>query len=100
MWRYLRNNAIFLVFCVLAIGVGNVYGMLGMANTAVTFLVLWVLEKYCDLHTRNRWNMWVLVLLGSALMYKAALWLHGNPEFVVSLFDSVALPAASPPVGV
>jgi len=86
---YIRRNLVFLACAMLGIYVGSVYGLGGMANTATTFLVLWGLEKYCDFHTRNRWNMWVLALLGSALMYKLALWLHANPNFVVSLFNSV-----------
>ena len=28
----------------------SVFGMTGLANTATTFLVLWCLEKYCEIH--------------------------------------------------
>jgi len=84
---YLRRNVIFLACATLAISVGNVFVLTGLANTAVTFLVLWVLDKYCEFHFQMGWNIWIWVLLMSAGMYQAALWLHTNPAFVASLFS-------------
>jgi len=84
---YLRRNGTFLAAAMAAMYVGQVFGLTGMANTATTFFVLWVLEKYSELHFENNWNMWVFVLLSSGVMYKSALWLHANPAFVVSLFS-------------
>lgn len=84
---YLRVNAVALATLLLGVLAGRVVGMEGLANTATTFLVLWLLEKYIDLHTYAEWNAWVLMLLSSATMYKCALWLHANPQFVVSMFS-------------
>merc|ERR1712100_868427 len=80
---YFQRNAAFLVAAVVAIAMGSVFGMTGPATT---FLVLWCLEKYCEIHFEAGWNAWVLLLLLSAVMYKAALWLHAHPAFVASLF--------------
>ena len=57
---------------------------MGLRNVSITFFVLYVLEKYVELHQELRWNGWVLILLISTAMYKAALWLHRNPVFVVN----------------
>jgi len=86
--NYLRRNGLFVTLAAAAILVGYSYGMAGMANTAITFLVLWVMEKYCEAHYYNEWNGWVLVLLGSIALYGIAMWLHGHPDFVVSMFQS------------
>ena len=63
-------------------------GAPGLANTAVTFTALWLMEKYCELHMELRWNGWLLLLLTSLGAYKSALWLHANPSFVASMFGS------------
>ena len=60
----------------------------GLANTAVTFTVLWLVEKYAELHLEAQWNGWVLLLLVSLIAYKGALWLHNHPVFVASMFGS------------
>jgi hypothetical protein len=83
---YVWRNVAFLVSAMLAIYMGNVFGMTGLANTATTFLVLWLLEKYCEVHNELGFNFWVLILILSGVMYKAALWLHAHPAFVASLF--------------
>ena len=83
---YIRRNVIFLLCALIAIYIGNVFQMNGLANTATTFLVLWMLEKYCEIHFELKLNIWVLILLLSGVMYKLALWLHANPAFVASLF--------------
>jgi len=83
---YIRRNCIFLTCALTAIYVGNVFSMNGLSNTATTFLVLWMLGKYCELHFELKLNIWILILLMSGIMYKTALWLHANPAFVTSLF--------------
>jgi hypothetical protein len=35
---------------------GHTLGLVGMANTAATFAVLYALEKYGELHLKNGWN--------------------------------------------
>lgn len=83
---YIRRNIIFLLCALMAIYVGNVFTMNGLGNTATTFLVLWMLEKYAELHFELNLNIWLLILIMSGIMYKMALWLHANPAFVASLF--------------
>lgn len=76
-----------LVFCLLAgMLVGNLEGMPGLTNTATTFAVLWLMEKWCELHFECKWNTWLLVLALSIAVYNCALYLHLRPEFVASLF--------------
>ena len=58
------------------------------ANTATTFTVLWLVEKYAELHLEARWNGWFLLLLLSLSAYKGALWMHDHPAFVASMFGS------------
>ena len=65
---------------------GALGGAPGLTNTAVTFGVLWALEKYTELHQEQGWNGWLLVLCVSLAVYRASLWLHDRPEFVASLF--------------
>lgn len=69
--------------------VGRVYGLGGLANTTTTFFVLWVLEKAHELNDALELSGWFLVLGGSLVTYYSALWLHSNPEFVVSMFRSL-----------
>lgn len=64
---------------------GRMYDMAGMANTATVFAVLWLLQWYAAFHFRNRYNGWLFIFLSSVCAYYAALWLHANPVFVVSL---------------
>lgn len=66
---------------------GNLYNMEGLKNTATVYLVFYLIEKYCDLHWSLEWNLWVLVFLFSVIIYKAALYLHGNPDILISMFN-------------
>jgi len=70
--------------------VGRIYGLKGLANTSTTFLVLWMLEKSAELTDALNVSGWYVLLGGSIVTYYSALWLHANPSFVVSLFQSVA----------
>ena len=83
-WK--AKNALMLVLLVVGLFAGHVSGMHGLANTSTVFCVLWSVEKWVELHLDLRWNGWLLMLLLSLIMYKAALWLHDHPEFVVSCF--------------
>jgi len=74
-----------------ALAAGSMLGLPGMFNTGVTFTVLYVMEKYIELHYEMKWNAWFLMLLISATMYKASLWLHRNPDFVKSLFEAAVV---------
>lgn len=66
---------------------GNIFNMVGLVNTATTYLVFYCMEKYCDAHYKFRWNSWVLMFLFSVIIYKSALYLHENPEILFSMFN-------------
>jgi len=66
---------------------GNLLHMVGLVNTATVYLVFYFMEKYCDLHYYVSWNIWVLVFIFSAIIYKAALYLHEYPEILFSMFN-------------
>jgi len=83
---YGYRNALMITALVAGLFVGNTFGMQGLANTATTFLVMFVMEKYVEVHVEKHWNVWVMVLLLSLAMYKAALYLHLHPEFVALIF--------------
>lgn len=55
---------------------GFVFNIQGIANTAVTFLVFYCIEKYTEFHFDFKFNGWVYVFIISLLGYKCALWLH------------------------
>jgi len=83
---------VFMIVALLgALAAGSMLGLPGMFNTGVTFTVLYVMEKYIELHYEMKWNAWFLMLLISATMYKASLWLHRNPDFVKSLFEAAVV---------
>lgn len=86
--RYAALNLATSAALFLGVGAGGVCGVPGLANTAVTFTVLWLVEKYAELHLEAQWNGWVLLLLISLIAYKGALWLHNHPAFVASMFGS------------
>lgn len=87
--EYIGNNLRMLVSLVVAQYVGNVYDMTGLANTATTFSVLWILEKVHEFHHTLKLNGWIMVFAGSFATYFMALWLHAHPAFVASLFRSM-----------
>ena len=63
--RYAALNLATMAALLLGVSAGWVCGVPGLANTAVTFTVLWLVEKYAELHMEARWNGWVLLLLVS-----------------------------------
>jgi len=80
------RNMLMIAALVAGLFAGNTFGMQGLANTATTFLVMFIVEKYVEVHVEKHWNVWVMVLLLSLAMYKAALYLHLHPDFVASIF--------------
>ena len=85
---YIRRNILLLVLIAASICVGSMYGM---ANTGTTFLVLWVLEKYCEQHVERDWNLWLSMLFDSLTLYFTAMWLHAHPSFIASMFQSASV---------
>ena len=66
---------------------GNVTGIVAIANAATTFTALFALQKYAEVHRSNKWNPWVLLLVVSMLAWRASLYLHTNPGLVTSIFS-------------
>ena len=59
----------------------------GLGNTANVFLVMYVLEKFCDLHRFQDWNGWTLIFFLSAVAYYGALKIHSSPELITNMLD-------------
>ena len=53
--------------------------IIGMKNTAIVFLILFLLERYTETHFDNDWNPWFYFFILSILLWRAALYLHANP---------------------
>jgi len=83
------NLAMIFAMCICEL-LGHVLGMAGLANTATTFLVLWLMEKYVEVHLEAKWNGWLLTLIVSLVAWRTALWLHTHPTFVISMFSSLS----------
>ena len=65
--------------------IGNIYNIDGLTNTAIVFSILYLMEKYCEVHLEMNWNAWILVFIFSFIMYKIALYLHTHSEFIYSI---------------
>merc|ERR1712207_104770 len=50
----IKNSLMALALC-MGMGLGAICGIAGLTNTAITFCVLWLVEKYCKVHVENRW---------------------------------------------
>merc|ERR1711907_135969 len=79
-------NALMVVLLLCASITGHTCGLMGMANTATTFAVLYALELYSEFHVERGWNGWVLILMISLAAWRGSLWLHAHPSYIVSMF--------------
>ena len=114
--RYAAFNVLALAAMLAGAAVGATSRMPGLYNTAVTFLLLWLGEKYSELHIEAKWNGWLLVtqppvaplspagpqpfgltarrplapqvLVASVALYRAALAMHDHPEWVAAMFGA------------
>ena len=68
---------------------GLMYDMYGLKNTAITFFVLYCMQKNCEFHFEARINGCVYVFYLCIFLYFVAVWLNNHPEFVVSIFDEI-----------
>eukprot|EP00750_Incisomonas_marina_P022826 INCI4997.10.p1 GENE.INCI4997.10~~INCI4997.10.p1 ORF type:complete len:696 (-),score=96.92 INCI4997.10:2543-4513(-) len=64
---------------------GFVWGLPGLANTAIVYAVLWGMEKYVELHREMKWNAWLLILVLSAILWRGSLYVHAHPALLVSM---------------
>jgi len=67
---------------------GSVYQIDSIRNTAITFLGLYLTEKWVELHDTLKWNPWVFFFLFFVVLWRVALYLHTNPQFIVSMFQA------------
>ena len=78
----------FTVYC-MGIGFGAVYAMDGLRNTAIVYMILWVIEKYHEIYFKITSNIWFFIFTISSLVCWAALEINKHPEFVVDMFKAV-----------
>jgi hypothetical protein len=86
-YNYYSRNALFIVNVVWSLFVSNVLVIRGAANTAATFLVFYLMEKSVEWSLKARVNEWIMMLVGSILLYQAAMFLSTHPGWVVSMFS-------------
>jgi hypothetical protein len=82
-------NGLMLVLLGALLFIGNVFVMVGLTNSALTFAVLWLVEKYGEIHSEFGWNPWIAILLVSVLLWRIALFLHTHPGFVMAIFTGI-----------
>jgi len=83
---YLFRQIIFLVFDLGYLYFGFVYGLEGLKNTALTYLVFFLTEKFLELCVYFKIDFSIITLAVSILMYYCSLYLHSNKDFIVSIF--------------
>tara|TARA_B110000285_G_C14626514_1_gene381492 strand:+ start:303 stop:560 length:258 start_codon:yes stop_codon:yes gene_type:complete len=83
---YIARNTLAIISLVFGLFIGQVYVLNGLYNTCVTYLVLWLIEKYAEIFFRVSYNLVVFAFTIFGLMYWIALTLNKHPEFVVSMF--------------
>ena len=84
--NYIQRQFLMIIFLVAYIYIGSVYGINGMKNTAITFLVLYISEKYVEIHYYLDAPIVVLGFFASVFAYVVSLYLYSHKEFVTSLF--------------
>lgn len=85
--RYRLLN-IAMIFALVAFQLfGHLLGLASVANTSITYSVLYILQKYIYLHKSRDWNTWTLMLIISLVGWRASLHLHMHPEYITSLFS-------------
>ena len=79
---------------VIGAGAGHLYGVPGLSNTATTFGALWIAGKWIELSELGvSWP--IIVMGGSVATYYSALWLHANPQFVLSLARNLEIESSN-----
>jgi hypothetical protein len=86
--HYWRSNAVMAASLTLAAGYGFTQGLAGLSNVAVTFGVLWVVEKGADVKFFKAPTQ-AVVFLGSVTAHHAAMWLPAHPDFVVKMITAL-----------
>jgi hypothetical protein len=84
---YIVRNALTVSSLAFGLLMGQVYVLNGLYNTCVTYLVLWLIEKYQEAFSKVSDNAIVFAFTIFGLMYWIALYLNHHPEFVISMFQ-------------
>lgn len=88
MHAFIMRQIIFIVAMTAGLVIGNIWNVKGLKNTAIVFLVLFLMEKYNEAHILDfSGNLWILLLINSVFLYRSALFLHRNSDFVVAMFS-------------
>lgn len=83
---YALRNFCMAMSLLVAMGLGSVYHIPAMGNTAKTFAVLWLMAKPAEIEGIN--DLWIILMFGwFASLYFGAHFLHSHPGFIVSLVD-------------
>lgn len=94
MWRrntkfgYAAINSLMVAVLALCIGVGSVYDLPSIRNTAFVFAALYLGEKQLEIVGRARASQWISVFVLSIALWRAALFLHTHPGFIAAMFSS------------
>ncbi|CAM9577989.1 unnamed protein product, partial [Ectocarpus fasciculatus] len=83
----LTFNVVMIVLLVVFMGLGLILEFDSLSNTAITYLVIWLLQRVVVFHFENNIYPWFLVLFLSMSMWKISLYLHQHPQHIVSIFS-------------
>jgi hypothetical protein len=68
-----------IVFILMGIAIGSIFGMEGMRNTAIVYSCLYGLEKHHELTFKVTDNIFAYIFTLSAIVYYCALEANKNP---------------------
>jgi len=82
VFKYRKVGIMITLGHIVAIGVGLTYGLPAISNVAIVGVIfnLWFYFVCAEFLSH-----WPMVFFFSIFVYKAALWLHTNPEFVTNM---------------
>eukprot|EP00756_Hemistasia_phaeocysticola_P025073 Hpha_TRINITY_DN15987_c2_g1::TRINITY_DN15987_c2_g1_i1::g.72297::m.72297 len=87
-WSHFTARQALMIFCLLnATFWGNLFAIPSLTNTAYVFVVMYLVEKYTEIHIDLGLNGWVLVLALSLLVWRVSLYLHVHPDIIVDMFS-------------
>lgn len=85
----LFNILIIFIFVGL-MALGFILSLNSLSNTATTYFVIWLLQRYAMFHLDHSFNPWFLILIASTALWKISLYLHQHPQFIASIFSSIS----------
>jgi len=86
--KYYQNNAIMIASIVFILAFGYALNIVPLRNTGLVFSVLYTMEKIVE------WDVWsggrfiVGLMLFFIALWRASLFLHSHPDFIMDMFDS------------